>query len=256
MNGAIHESLSRVLTEEGDKILEVMEPKKSAWLIALGDDGNLLWKRRLGHVGVSAAHAAALPGGGLVVAGSTWLVYESRTTDAGDESLGEEEFEFDAWLMRLDRDGKTVWKRDLGPVRVNSLEVAGLPEGGFIVAGSTSSRGVGMVHAWVAALDADGNRLWERAFRRGEESWAKDVAALPGGGFVVAGTKLSKGAAREAWVLRFDAEGNLLWDRTFGGSGTDEASSVAALPGGGLVLVGYTNSKGAGEFDAWILKLQ
>ena len=56
-------------------------------------------------------------------------------------------------------------------------------------------------------------------------------------------------------MLRLGPDGRPLWDQAFGGPGEDEASAVAALPDGGLAVAGYTASKGAGELDAWVLRL-
>jgi hypothetical protein len=82
------------------------------------------------------------------------------------------------------------------------------------------------------------------------------VAARQDGGLAVAGSTYSRGAGgSDAWVLRLAADGRPLWDETFGGPGEDEASAVAAMPDGGLAVAGSTYSKGAGELDAWVLRL-
>ena len=76
------------------------------------------------------------------------------------------------------------------------------------------------------------------------------------GGLVVAGLTYSKGAGgRDFWVLKLDSTGNLLWDKTFGGSSPDEAHSVVQTADGSLVVAGGTKSKGAGGWDVWVLKL-
>jgi hypothetical protein len=60
----------------------------------------------------------------------------------------------------------------------------------------------------------------------------------------------------DAWVLRLDAAGSHVWERTFGGSGHDEALSVTVLPDGGLAVAGWTTAKGAGGADAWVIRLE
>lgn len=76
------------------------------------------------------------------------------------------------------------------------------------------------------------------------------------GGYIVAGVTDSKGAGHfDAWVLKLDEKGNLEWDKTFGGSSKDDAFSIQQTNDGGYIVAGSTLSKGAGDWDAWILKL-
>ena len=52
--------------------------------------------------------------------------------------------------------------------------------------------------------------------------------------------------------MKLDSNGNLSWDRVFGGKGSDSASSVQEIPGGGYIVVGH---KWSDSCDAWILRL-
>lgn len=62
-------------------------------------------------------------------------------------------------------------------------------------------------------------------------------------------------APSDVWVLRLDANGNVKWQKTFGGSGSDGAYAVSIAPEGGVIVAGWTMSFGAGRGDAWILRL-
>ena len=74
-------------------------------------------------------------------------------------------------------------------------------------------------------------------------------------GVVAAGSTGSKGlGASDGWLVRLSAEAKPLWDRSYGGSSTDEFCSVAVLPGGGLALFGSTASLGNGGFDYWLVR--
>lgn len=107
---------------------------------------------------------------------------------------------------------------------------------------------------WVVSLDADGKRLWEETFHRGPPGEGTAVAALSDGAVAVAGTVYRKGSPSDLRVLRLDKAGNVVWQKTLGGTGEDFAADVTALPGGGLALAGTTSSKGAGGSDFWILR--
>jgi len=75
------------------------------------------------------------------------------------------------------------------------------------------------------------------------------------GGFIVTASTDSFGAGeRDAWILRLDSAGTVIWQKTYGGTGNDEATSVQIV-GGGFLVSGYTESFGAGNEDAWLLML-
>jgi IPTL-CTERM motif len=67
------------------------------------------------------------------------------------------------------------------------------------------------------------------------------------GGFIAAGTTNSFGAGGyDAWLVKVDADGNVVWQRTYGGAGDDKAYSVKPTLDGGYVVGGYTATPGGG----------
>lgn len=84
---------------------------------------------------------------------------------------------------------------------------------------------------------------------------ATAVQQTSDGGYVMAGQTASFGAgAADAWLLRKDSNGNKLWEKSFGGSGDDFATSVQQTSDGGYIIGGYTASSGAGQCDFWLIK--
>ena len=212
------------------------------WVLRLDGAGNVVWERTFGGAEYDSGFSvAALEDGGFAVAGST------RSKGAGES---------DIWVLRLDGAGNVVWERTFGGTEKDApLSVVRLSEGGFAVAGEAQSKGAGGRDFWVLRLDGAGNTVWERTFGGAEDDVARPVVALADGGLAVAGYTKSKGAGEsDAWVLRLDGAANVVWERTFGGAGDDQARSAVALADGGLAVVGYTESKGAGGQDLWVLR--
>jgi hypothetical protein len=214
-----------------------------AWILKLDGRGKLLWERRFG--GAAEEWASAIDetaAGGLAVAGHT----ESKGAGSAD-----------AWVLELDADGRLVRERTFGGAdRDYATAIAATGDGGLLVAGPTSSRGAGLVDAWVARLAPDGGVAWERTFGGTSDDWPRAVLPLAGGGFAVSGYTMSRGAGEyDMWVFGLAADGTLAWEDSFGGPANEWARSLVAMPDGGLAMSGDTWSQGAGLSDVWVVRI-
>ena len=81
------------------------------------------------------------------------------------------------------------------------------------------------------------------------------IQTIDGGYAVVGGTYSYGVGGRDFWVIKLNSQGNKLWDKTFEGSGDDEANSIIQNADDGYAVAGYTSSKGAGGKDTWVIKL-
>ena len=98
---------------------------------------------------------------------------------------------------------------------------------------------------------------WSRTYGGTRWDYARAIVPTFDGGYVVAGYTASFGAgADDAWVLKLDGSGNVVWQKTYGGSYADWAYAIAPTFDGGYVVAGSTWSFGAGSYDAWVLKLE
>lgn len=149
------------------------------------------------------------------------------------------------------------WDRAFGGAASDwAYSMTATRDGGLATGGRTESKGAGQEDLWVVRVDGDGNRLWDRSFGGKATDRGRAIVELDDGGFAVAGATESGSAGEfDAWVLRLDATGELLWDRRFGGAGTDWASGVVQTRDGGLAVAAYTQPSAEIPFTAWIIKL-
>ena len=97
---------------------------------------------------------------------------------------------------------------------------------------------------------------WDRTYGGSGDDEAFSLIRTTDGGYAVAGDTSSKGAGEgDFWVIKLDEQGEEVWDRTYGGSGDDEAFSLIRTTDGGYAVAGDTYSKGAGGADFWVIKL-
>jgi len=125
-------------------------------------------------------------------------------------------------------------------------------DGSIMIAGVTGT--YGNHDALLVKTDAEGNLLWQKTYGGGADDYATDIIATNDGCFAIAGVISSYGAgSSDAWLLKVDAGGNLLWEKTYGGESAEDAVSLTQTPDGGFVLVGGENSYGTSK-GAYIVK--
>jgi len=191
------------------------------------------------------------------------LAYSVQQTADGGYILGGSTLSYgagvsDAWLVKTDADGNTLWDKTFGGSEddvANSVQQTA--DGGYILGGYTYSYGAaGDTHdAWLVKTDADGNIVWDKTFGGSGAEEANSVQQTADGGYILGGYTYSYGAGEsDAWLVKTDADGNTVWDTTFGGSEQDGANSVQQTADGGYILGGHTRSYGVGDADAWLIK--
>ncbi len=162
----------------------------------------------------------------------------------------------DAWLIRTDSSGDTLWTKVLGGGSEDrGHSVRQTPDGGYAMAGQTASYGAGLDDAWLVRTDQSGNVLWTQTFGGAGQDRAYSLEQTADGGYLVAGTTRRFGSNfDDAFLVKTDASGDTLWTKTLGGSSWDRALSVQQTADEGYVIAGDTRSYGAGYYDAWLIK--
>jgi len=154
----------------------------------------------------------------------------------------------------------TEWNKTYGGAHNDQAwSVEQTSDGGYIIAGDTSSFGAGGRDFWLVKTDGSGNPQWNKTYGEAGEDTAWSVQQTGDGGFIVAGKTDSFGTGGlDFWLVKTDACGNMEWNKTYGGVHIDQAWSVKQTSDGGYIVAGGTNSFGAsvpGYPDFWLIKL-
>jgi len=164
--------------------------------------------------------------------------------------------ETEGLAVKLDKAGNLQWKTALScGSGVNKLFSAVKSEDSFLLSGLVeSSEGDGS-HVWLVKLDFDGNLLWNKVFSNLRDAAGRGVMVTQDGYYVVVGYMDAGGSGDyDFLVLKLDVSGVVLWNHTYGGCESDKAYAVASAFDG-YVVVGDTRSKGSGDSDVWIVKI-
>lgn len=216
-----------------------------AWLFKLDSTGKITWQKRFGGNGRDdALSVQQTKDAGYIVAGTT--DYYSN----GD---------YDLWLLKFDKSGAITWQKKYGTRTddIYAYSVQQTKDGGYIVAGQLTGK-VGTAYVYDALLmkvDANGAITWQTRFGANKSDIAKSVKQAKDGGYIVAGQTYSYGAGKaDAWVVKFDSAGAIVWQKALGGTNDDDARSVQVTPDGNYVVAGMY--KVSGQYvDAWLFKL-
>jgi len=237
------------------------------WIVKLNGVGTLEWQRCLGGNGSDIANSIATTNdGGYIVAG------ESNSTD-GD--VTNNHGFTDCWIVKLSALGVIEWERSFGGSSIdkaNSIDQT--TDGGYIFTGSPLSTDGDLLMTngagdyWIVKLDATGVIEWQRSLGGSSIDTPTAIAMTSDGGYIVAGMAGSTDGditfnhgLYDYWVVKLDNFGTIEWERCYGGSAEESATSISPTTDGGYIISGATTSTDGditnnhGQHDYWVLKL-
>lgn len=208
------------------------------YLVKINLNGDTLWSSAFGGSSVDIGYSVKETfDKGFIVAG------ETQSFGSGATHI---------YLVKTSSDGSVLWSRTFGgPLYDGAYSVIQVPDGGFILAGTTVNYGAGNSDTYLIKTDSDGDLLWTKTYGGSLNESATSVIQTADGGLMVVGTSsdyTGNNYGRNISLIKTDSNGNMQWAQAYGGTGYDLSTSIQQLADGGYVFAGFTQSFGPGSY--------
>ena len=246
------------------------------WIVKLDSTGSIQWRKILGGtLNEQPRSIKQTTDGGYIIAGYSDSNDSDVTGHHGSNLL------YDYWVVKLNRNGEIQWQKSLGGSdndEANSIDLTS--DGGYIVAGlSYSNDGdVSGVHPgfnqpdyWIVKLDSTGMIQWQKSLGGTKFDQANYIQQTIDGGYIVTGISVSQDgqvtgnhSSQDIWIVKLFNSGAIQWQKSLGGSKSENTSSINQTSDGGFLVSG-TSSSNDGDvtghhgmtttLDCWVIRL-
>ncbi|MEP2936325.1 MAG: hypothetical protein ABJM06_12040 [Gilvibacter sp.] len=249
------------------------------WIVKLDASGNLQWEQSFGFAGSDQASALIqTTDGGYFVTGFLDITASGGQGNDGFASAPSSKSTYkhgvgEFWGLRLDATGNLIWRRYFGGTNNDrSYDVIQTSDGGFLMSGSSESDDFdisdpnGSYDFWAVRINDAGDLLWEKSFGGSQIDISYGMTQLANGNFVLVGDSRSTDGDvsnpignADFWAVAMDDSGNMLWEKSFGGTLFDSARAIKVFDDTSLVIAGSTRSdnnqvsNNYGQNDGWII---
>jgi gliding motility-associated-like protein len=248
------------------------------WIVRLDASGTKIWDKTFGGNNAEWFYDLKQTSDGGYILGGV-----SQSPQSGDKSQGIKG-QYDFWILKLDNAGNKVWDKTFGSLKEDRfVSLHQTSDGGYLLAGN-SGAGIsgdksqptkGKEDFWLIKINSAGNKVWDKGFGGDSDDILWDVLPTSDGGFILGGSSSSgqngdksqpsKGKV-DYWLIKTDANGNKIWDSSFGGIDADELISIDQTADKGFILGGFSYSNVSGDksfpnkgnigtSDFWVIKI-
>lgn len=223
------------------------------YVIVTDAQGDTLWARTYGEKVDSTVN--------LINGSGNEGYHLIQTSDNGFLFTGERHLPgggtSDAFSVRLSETGELLWSRLYGGFDNDyGISVAQTADDDFVIGGFTETYGAGIRDMYLFKTNALGDTLWTKTYGGPSIDAATDMQQTTDGGFILVGYTFSFGAGNsDVYVIRTDANGDILWQKTYGGELNDIGQSIIQTQDGGFIICGETESFDLGTLEVYVLKI-
>ncbi|WP_422090112.1 hypothetical protein [Tenacibaculum ovolyticum] len=257
-------------SNDGD--LNANEGFEDIWILKLNANGDILWKTNTGFSGTDKGLSIIQTNDNGFFVGS--LLDVTASGGLGNaRSAARRHAGGDYWGIKLNSSGNIEWRKYFGGTNTETCYGITETSDGYLMIGASDSVDVdiknnkGSYDFWIVKIDKSGTLLWEKSFGGSEIDEARAITPTNDGNFIIIGDTRSENkdvsknnGGADLWVIKINTDGNLIWEKNYGGSSFDVGRSVHKTLDGGFLISGSSRSSdneltNKGQNDAWILKI-
>lgn len=245
------------------------------WVVKMDAAGNKVWDKSFGGTGSDFLNKLVpASDGGFLLAGTT-------SSGIGGDKTQVNKGGYDFWVVKMDAAGNKLWDKGYGGTSSDELFTAiATADGGYLlggvsrsgISGDKTQAGYGSNDFWIVKIDGAGNKQWDKTFGGIYEDNLGALMATADGGYLLSGHSNSTVSGNKTtgtfgnydfWLVKINAAGTKLWEKTYGGTDADQLNAFVSLPGGGYLLAGQSASAPSGNkiaalkgsTDYWLVKI-
>ena len=241
------------------------------WILKLDASGAISWQKSYGFSGADdGISIIETNDNGYLITG---VLDVTASGGLGNAKSAARHAGGDYWGIKLAANGDVEWRKYFGGTNTDTCYGVVETTDGYLMIGSSDSNDIdiknnkGSYDFWIVKIDKTGKLLFEKSFGGDEIDEARAITATNDDGFIIIGDTRSSNkdvsqnnGGADLWGIKINSEGNLLWEKTFGGSSFDVGRSVRKTNDNGFLISGSSRSANnaflnKGQNDAWILKI-
>ncbi len=242
------------------------------WIVKTDSSGIIQWQKCLGGGQTEEAYSIVqtIDAGYLVV---------GKTNSFDGDVIGFHGNE-DLWAVKLDQNGSIMWSNSLGGSSYEQgLSCKQTTDGNYLIAGTASSNDGDVTgnnypssDVWIIKLDSSGQIIWNKCYGGSALDGSAEILLADNGSFFVASHSSSNDidvsgnhGYDDFWLFKADSSGNILWQKSYGGSSIEECRAAALTSDGGVVMTGTSfvddgmvsgnHNTGFLVYDYWVIKV-
>jgi len=244
------------------------------WLVKLDQNMNIQWQKCFGGNKDEYSNKIIIDSdGNYIIMGQT---ISNNGDVSGFHNGGNPSNNYnDIWITKISSTGALLWQKCLGGSYYDNYVDMYLLNDGNIMLFSTSNSSDGDVtdnHGgndyWVVKLTPNGIIDWKKSYGGSSDDSLRTVILLDNGNFLLAGDTMSSNGdvnnnhgSNDIWIIKIDTNGNLISQKTYGGSQSEGLNTIIKTTDSGYIISGYSSSTDGdvngnnGNLDYWIVKI-
>jgi hypothetical protein len=250
-NGFLLTGIIDVTASEGQGNAKKRISKKHAggdfWAIKLSGNGDFEWSKFFGGSFTDTPlDVVETQNNSFIIVGSS----DSKDVDISN-NLGS----YDFWVIHISAKGELIWEKNFGGSEIDeAYGIAKTADNNFVIVGDTRSsdknisKNNGGADVWLIKIDINGNLLWEKTIGASGFDASRSIKLTADNGFLITGSSrssdndfINKGQ-NDALLIKVDENGDLVWQKTVGGSKIDLFYDAVQTKENEYIAVGESSS--------------